>query len=374
MKQSTLFLDTLKHRNSDRKIAGKHPLLRLAPEVSVRAAYFQGVVLAALCDDGEISPGEQEHLRNLGISLSLAEDEVEEYIETVRNIRSPKDITAFLTDFVQPLSDKTAAMLFLCEFIMISNAPGHDRKDLLPYVEAFAEELKLANTRRFFQAFCAFANAEGDTRAARADDVRKNCPGSFGPFLTYFIPEPEESGNDALLKEIDGLIKEYLEDSAESGFPEPAFRAAPARKAAYKVNESEDDGGSRVQQLRNVLSQFEKLHPEISRYQLMQMLLPIVKQKYATLKRAIDRAEGENDRSRCYVYMNQLPAVRKFLQYVCLMDLLTVCNEDFMMIRAVEPPGTITWTSVKEPEDVAKAEAKELYGLYVKELEERCKR
>ena len=252
---------------------------------------------------------------------------------------------------------------------MISNAPGHDRKDLLPYVEAFAEELKLANTRRFFQSFCAFANAEGDTRAARADDVRKNCPGSLGPFLTYFIPEPEESGNDALLKEIDGLIKEYLEDSDESGFPEPAFRAAPARKAALT-----DDGSSWVCQLRNVLSEFEKQHPEISGYQLMQMLLPVVKQKYATLKRAIDRAEGENDHSRCYVYMNQLPAVRKFLQYVCLMDLLTVCNEDFMMIKALKPPRTISWTSVKEPEDVAKAEAKELYGLYVKELEERCKR
>ena len=47
------------------------------------------------------------------------------------------------------------------------------------------------------------------------------------------------------------------------------------------------------------------------------------------------------------------------------MDLLTVCNEDFMMIKALKPPKTFSIYSY--------IDVKELYGLYVKELEERCK-
>jgi|GEM_PF-4029029 len=346
MKRSTSALESLRRLNSDRKIAGKHPLLQLIPEMPVRISYFQGIVLAALCDDGEISRGEREHLRNLGISLSLSEEDVEDCIDTVQKIRSPRDQMAFLSEFIESLSDPMAAMLFLCEFITISNAPGHDRKELQPYVEAFAEELRLANAKKFFHSFIAFANAEGEARPAAAADVRKKCPEAFLPFLPYFLSELEEPDKDSLLADLESLMDDFAGDTDRI------------------------DAGA----LKEILSQYLKSHPEISGYQLMRMLLPVVKQKYATLKRAVDRAEGEYDHSRRYVYLNELPAVRKFLQYVCLMDLLTVCNEDFMMVRALKPPKTISWTSVKEPEDVAKAKARELYGLYVKELEDRCKR
>ena len=125
--------------------------------------------------------------------------------------------------------------------------------------------------------------------------------------------------------------------------------------------------------LKDFLSQFLKSHPEISKYQLMHMLLPVVKQEYQSLKKAINRLKGERERwdsSRVYCEMD---TAQKFLRYVCLMDLLTVCNEDFMMIRALQPPKYISWTSVREPEDVAKANVIDLYGRYVKELEERCK-
>lgn len=341
--QSTSFLDTLKQLNSERKIAGKHPLLQMIPEMQeVRIAYFQGIVLAALCDDGEISPGEQERLRNLGIGLSLTEDDMKEGIETVRKIRSSKEQMEFLRDLAELLSDRMAAMLFLCEFIIISGAPDHDRKDLQPYVEAFAEYLKLAEAGKFFLAFCAFADAEGEARMAAADNVRKQCPEAFLPFLPYFFSGLEEPDKDSLLEDIKRLMND------------------PARDAE-RIN---------AEELKNVLSQFLKSHPDVSEYQLMQMLLPVVKQKYATLKKAVFRAKGKSDR----VDMRDLPSVRLFLRYVCLMDLLTVCHEDFMMIKAVSPPQNIHWTPVKEPENVAKEEASKHYGLYVKELEERCKR
>ena len=252
-KQSSSFLRTLKRRNSDRKIAGKHPLLQLIPEMPVRISYFQGIVLAALCDDGEISQGEREHLRNLGLSLSLPEEDVEDCIDTVQEIRSPKDQTAFLSEFVESLSNKAAAMLFLCEFIMISNAPGHDRKELQPYIEAFAEELKLANAKRFFQSFCAFANAADDgERAATAADVRKKSPEAFLPFLPYFLTELEEPDEDSLLADMDSLMNNFTGDTDRI------------------------DAGA----LKEILSQFLKSHQEISGYQLMQMLLPVVKHKY----------------------------------------------------------------------------------------------
>jgi len=344
--QSASILSSLKRLKLDRKIAGKHPLMQMIPEMPVRISYFQGIVLAALCDDGEISQGEREHLRNLGLSLSLPEEDVEDCIDTVQKIRSPKDQIAFLSEFVESFSNKTAAMLFLCEFIMISNAPGHDRKELQPYVEAFAEELKLANAKRFFQSFCAFANAEDEERAVTAADVRKKCPEAFLPFLPYFLSELEEPEKNSMLTDLESMMNNSSGD-------------------ADKI-----DAGT----LKEILSQFLKSHQDVSEYQLMQILLPVVKQKYASLKRAIDRAEGKYDHSRYYVYMRDLPSVWVFLRYVCLMDLLTVCSEDFMMIQAVKPPKIISWTSVKEPEDAAKADAKERYGLYVKELEDRCKR
>ena len=335
-KQSASILNSLKRFNSDRKIAGKHPLRQLIPERPVHISFFQGIVLAALCDDGKISLGEREHLRNLGLSLSLSEDDVEDSIDTVKKIRSTKDQTAFLTEVVESLSDPMAAMLFLCEFIVISNAPGHDRKELQPYIEAFAEELKLANAKMFFQTFCAFANAEGKARTAAAADVRKNCPEAFLPFLPYFLTGLEEPDKDSLLTDMESLMDKFPSDTDRI------------------------DAGA----LKKILSQFLKSHPEISKYQLMQMLLPVVKQKYTTLKTAINPLEDKY-LSRDFVYLKKLPAVQKFLQYVCLMDLLTVCNEDFMMIKALKPPKTFSIYSY--------IDVKELYGLYVKELEERCK-
>ena len=334
--QSASILNSLKRFNSDRKIAGKHPLRQLIPERPVHISFFQGIVLAALCDDGKISLGEQEHLRNLGLSLSLSEDDVEDSIDTVKKIRSTKDQTAFLTEVVESLSDPMAAMLFLCEFIVISNAPDHDRKELQPYIEAFAEELKLANAKMFFQTFCAFASAEGKARTAAAADVRKNCPEAFLPFLPYFLTGLEEPDKDSLLTDMENLMDKFPSDTDRI------------------------DAGA----LKKILSQFLKSHPEVSRNQLMQMLLPVVKQKYTTLKRAINPLD-EKYLSRDFVYLKKLPAVQKFLQYVCLMDLLTVCNEDFMMIKALKPPKTFSIHSF--------IDVKELYGLYVKELEERCK-
>lgn len=335
-KQSDSILNSLKRFNSDRKIAGKHPLRQLIPERPVHISFFQGIVLAALCDDGKISLGEQEHLRNLGFSLSLSEDDVEDSIDTVKKIRSTKDQTAFLTEVVESLSDPMAAMLFLCEFIVISNAPDHDRKELQPYIEAFAEGLKLANAKMFFQTFCAFASAEGKARTAAAADVRKNCPEAFLPFLPYFLTGLEEPDKDSLLTDMESLMDKFPSDTDRI------------------------DAGA----LKKILSQFLKSHPEISKYQLMQMLLPVVKQKYTTLKTAINPLEDKY-LSRDFVYLKKLPAVQKFLQYVCLMDLLTVCNEDFMMIKALKPPKTFSIYSY--------IDVKELYGLYVKELEERCK-
>ena len=344
-KQSASILNSLKRFNSDRKIAGKHPLRQLIPERPVHISFFQGIVLAALCDDGKISLGEQEHLRNLGLSLSLSEDDVEDSIDTVKKIRSTKDQTAFLTEVVESLSDPMAAMLFLCEFIVISNAPDHDRKELQPYIEAFAEELKLANAKMFFQTFCAFASAEGKARTAAAADVRKNCPEAFLPFLPYFLTGLEEPDKDSLLTDMESLMDKLSGDMDENN----------------------------AKALKDFLSQFLKSHPEISKYQLMHMLLPVVKQEYQSLKKAINRLEGKGERwnsSRVYC---ETDTAQKFLRYVCLMDLLTVCNEDFMMIRALQPQKYISWTSVREPEDVAKANVIDLYGRYVKELEERCK-
>ena len=338
-KQSASILNSLKRFNSDRKIAGKHPLRQLIPERPVHISFFQGIVLAALCDDGKISLGEQEHLRNLGFSLSLSEDDVEDSIDTVKKIRSTKDQTAFLTEVVESLSDPMAAMLFLCEFIVISNAPDHDRKELQPYIEAFAEGLKLANAKMFFQTFCAFASAEGKARTAAAADVRKNCPEAFLPFLPYFLTGLEEPDKDSLLTDMESLMDKLSGDMDENN----------------------------AKALKDFLAQFLKSHPEISKYQLMHMLLPVVKQEYQSL---INRWKGK----RAMRYTE-----RKFLRYVCLMDLLTVCNEDFMMIRALPPKEgissslpSISFFRLSE-EDAAKDNVNDLYGRYVKELEERCK-
>lgn len=345
--RSTSWLDTMKRLNSDRKIAGKHPLLQLIPEMPVRISYFQGIVLAALCDDGEISSGEQEHLRILGISLSLAETDVADCIDTVRKICSSKDKMAFLSEVAESLSDKAAAMLFLCEFIMISNAPGHDRKELRSYVNELAELLHLANARSFFHSFCAFAEAKGKTRAAAAADARKKCPKAFLPFLHYFLSGIKEPGRDALLTDIESLMRSAVVDLPDGD----------------------------VGKLKDVLSQILESHPDVSEYQLMQILLPVVEEKYASLKSAVYQADGiKRYTGRHDLYMRELKDYIPFLNYVCLMDLLTVCDEKFVMIKTVKPPIMITWTPIREPKNVAKANAMAIFDKYVKELENRCKR
>ncbi|MBR4666095.1 MAG: hypothetical protein IKO93_19675 [Lentisphaeria bacterium] len=393
------FLKTLTRSNSDQKLAGRHPLLQLTPDQSVRISYFQGIVLAALIDDGIISDGEQEHLRTLGISLALSGSDVDDCMATVRSNRSDSDRLDLLTEIADALSDKQAALMFLCEFIRIACVPGHDPQDVPAYIDAFAEKLGLTQARKFFQAFYAFAQPESGNSPALAADVRRKCPNGFLPFLPYFLSEPEIRDQDGLIEELDSLLKEELSRAEEEQTEEKPAKAAPAKKAEGPLSPllkvmlastgnplflpellkkagpaKKPEQAAAEPSFQNVLAQFLKRHPEISEYQLMQMLLPAVKQKFVTLKRAIDREEGTADHSRYYLDLESLPSYTAFLNYVCLMDLLTVCDSRFLMVNAVEPPKDITWTQVREPREDAVAEAKEIFGVYVKELENRCKR
>lgn len=334
-------LNTLNRLNADKKIAGKHPLLSLKPDLPLRISYFQGIVLAAMVDDGKIADMEKEYLRRLGVTLALTSEDVEECIQTISEIRSVTDQELFLRELAEVMTGKAVSILFLGDFISISMMPDHNKEKLYEWAKAFAEYLDIANAADFFLEL--FSGKGFD---------KKSCPAVLLPHLDYFcgnnVPE-NNSPDKSACKELKNLI-----DSTKYA----------------------DEYGNRYELMFSVpkiLETFLKQHPDFSLIRIRRMFLPIVQKQFALLKEAINSAKGKNKSSRFTVDLTTLKEWHSYICYVCFLDGTITENPYFYMIEAVPPPEEFYWTEVKIPEKEAKKKVIQQLAVYLKELEHRIK-
>lgn len=334
-------LNTLNRLNADKKIAGKHPLLSLKPDLPLRISYFQGIVLAAVVDDGKIAEMEKEYLRRLGVTLALSSEDVEECIQRISEIRSVTDQELFLRELAEVMTEKAVSILFLGDFITVSMMPDHNKEKLHELAKAFAEYLDIANAADFFLAL--FNGKDVD---------QKSCPAGLLPYLDYFC------GNK----------------TSESNSPDEAM--AEELKRIIDSTKYADEYGGRYKLMFSVpkiLETFLKQHPDFSLIRIQQMFLPIVQKQFKLLKKAINSAKGKKASSRFTVDLTTLKEWNSYIRYVCFLDRTITENPDFYMTEAVPPPDKCYWTEVKTPEKEAKTEVIQKLAFYLKELEHKIK-
>jgi len=125
-------LDELKRMADEKRFKGLHPLVKRGFPLSVRDAYFRGLVLASLVDDGRIDDEERTLLRRIRLGINLDEEEGSGVISEFSELASDESkMLAAVTDTVSTLCDPFVARLFFAEFTQIwlshvSNAPKLD--------------------------------------------------------------------------------------------------------------------------------------------------------------------------------------------------------------------------------------------------------
>ena len=342
---------TLNRLNADKKIKGKHPLLSLKPDLPLRISYFQGIVLAAVVDDGKIADMEKEYLRRLGVTLALTSEDVKECIQTISEIRSVTDQELFLQELTEVMTEKSVSVLFLGDFIRISMMPDHNKEKLYELAKAFAEYLDITNAVNFFLEL--FSGKDVD---------QKSCPAGLLPYLDYFCGNkaPQQTNNSATEE-----LKKFIDASAYI----MQWIGIYNKKQSIFGNQNKKS----TTPVPEILETFLKKHPDFSLVSIRQIFLPCVQKQFALLKKAINSVKGVKKSSRFNVDLATMNTYHCYMRYVCFMDGLTTANPDFYMACAVPPPKEFYWTEVKTPEKEAKKEVIQQLAVYLEELENRIK-
>ncbi len=204
----------------DAKQVPEHPILRKDIDVSVKDAYFGGIVLAALIDDSSIAKEEQAYIHNLGISLRLSEDKINETISIVKKLESVDEQEQYLNEVISSLREPDIAMFFLCEFAKILGAHEKLSKLDLEYLDAVGELLDIASPRRnFVSQYKEYLLPGKDDDSAQfifALDITSDLPDGL---LAYFTPvgygaqatlQEQEAKHIAFLSYLLKLTKEEL--------------------------------------------------------------------------------------------------------------------------------------------------------------------
>lgn len=94
-----------------------HPLLAQAGlSASVKATYLQGCVLAALMDDAQVDRDERHKLRVLGLSLGLLGPDIDEFIQTVQDLKTREDKDGFIDELKKTIRGYPLVECFMVDF------------------------------------------------------------------------------------------------------------------------------------------------------------------------------------------------------------------------------------------------------------------
>lgn len=292
-------LDEMRRKAASNKVAGKHPLLNMNADLSVRDSYFRGVVLAAYLDDGQVDESEKAYLRKVGVGLNLSEADVNDVIADVGTLKTEKEQMLLVEDIAARLSSPKIAKLFLCEFSFVWMSHTADTELLKSYRSVFAELMKVDVPQVWFDKLDV-AITTPEKRAGIASKMR----------------DLGEDGLEYLFCDVAEEIKAVQNQDA----------ADEERRALEKwlVAEIEEGATWPVEfDIKNIRDRFAKAgikdHFVSS---LLKMLLPHARIAYDAAKDAIkrDRSNGRRDPTDWIVFLADIPAVCKLFGYIKCMD------------------------------------------------------
>ena len=114
-----------------------HPLVKDGCGRDARDAYFQGLVFAAIADDDKIDENERLLLGEIGTSLGMSSEEIEETIKSVLSLDDDAKV-ALVEECVTALKgNEVGVKLFYAQFIKIWVSHEHDEDELSAYLQQF---------------------------------------------------------------------------------------------------------------------------------------------------------------------------------------------------------------------------------------------
>ena len=109
----------------DELSAKPHPMLSQAGlAASVKATYLQGCVLAALVDDAKVDRAERRKLRALGLSLGLLGSDIDDFIQTVQELKTSGEQNDFINELKRTIQGYPLVESFMADFQEILKKEG----------------------------------------------------------------------------------------------------------------------------------------------------------------------------------------------------------------------------------------------------------
>lgn len=368
--------DRLKKKNADVRVAGKHPLIELGADRSVRTAYFQGLSLVALVDDGVIDAKEEAYLQRLGGALDIMPDEIAEMLSAISGLKEDESAQdEVVEEVVGAVSDSVMRKLFLAEFTCLSTVHDHDWAKVVDLRKAFADYMQCDLESAGFKLFDAIIIGLPKT-ASKIPTLEK----SFSqPMLDYLFPGYQEQ-----------IKKEQEKKSAEA-------KKAEADESA-KMNELEDwlvkfvEAGSQYDEkvIRAKLSWAGiKDHYQTT---LLKLLMPHARKAERTFDEYLYRASYDiRDSSNSIINISSSGAGLRLLRYCRILNAATRKAQCYQILASREygyhserlnkievrngfaTDEKISWSwRSKDGESDAKAACRKLFDLILSEFEFRA--
>ena len=116
-----------------------HPFIKSGCSRDVRDAYFQGLVFAAVADDDKIDKDERAMLADVGSSLGIQVEEIDEAIASVSALSDDNKL-ALVEECVNAIKgDENGVKLFCAQFVQVWMSHDHAEDELAEYLRQFAE-------------------------------------------------------------------------------------------------------------------------------------------------------------------------------------------------------------------------------------------
>lgn len=318
-------------RKAEAAMVVDHPLLKETDmSVDVKTAYLQGCVLATLLDDAEVSDEERTKVRNIGLSLHLTDEEIDESFSTVQALESDEQKMQFVEEILGLLKPAPVGRFFMDDFEAILEKDGKIAKEAEDLFEYFGQTL--------------FASPDWQkkrTKPMQLEQQRKADYADLRKRLVAMIEgdDDEEDDSDGWRYGRQYAAKEYDVDAIRKEFAE------------IGIND------------RFVSA-------------VIKMLLPKAEAAFEAFESMVRRADGVFASGRVSIDLSAEPQTRLYLRYVACLDQCSTGDGRFLLMNQVGEDMTIsrwlTWTKTSEPKAGAKKEVIENYRSLLEELQFRA--
>lgn len=119
-----------------------HPLLsETTLDSATRMAYVQGCALATLLDDEKVSDAEREQVRQIGLSLRMNDDEIDECFAVVNKLSRDDEKERFVADILALMRPDPIGRYFIADFEKTLKVNGEIQGEVLDLLNSFGMTL-----------------------------------------------------------------------------------------------------------------------------------------------------------------------------------------------------------------------------------------